>query len=310
MKSLFIPSLLLVASTKLCFSAVSITSASQGGANPWVAVGYQTPADPLKDQQTGGVEADLVGVGSNDVPFLYTLFDDNSTADKTDGTIAFRTRHGGDANSAGFSQVLFIGLELTGDSTVDAFIGVDNQGGSDLYIAAADTTGNNTIASLAIDSGIAIQQISYTDGVDYSWREITGADVTGLPNTSLDLDGDFDSKIAETDYLLSFSLDFNTLVTYADTNLSITIDEDTALRYIVGTSAQPNSFNQDIGGIDDNTRTDLVGGTQVQNLPFSTIGAFTDTITASGVPVVVPEPSTSALLLGSILFSCGFRRRK
>ena len=104
----------------LCSAAItpidSLSSYDNGTGTGWTGIGYADPslADPGGDQQTGGVEGDLVG--SAIIPFFYTAFDNNgTTGNLRDGTISFRTRHGGDSNPAGFGGALSIGIDANGD---------------------------------------------------------------------------------------------------------------------------------------------------------------------------------------------------
>ena len=94
------------------------------------------------------------------------------------------------------------------------------------------------------------------------------------------------------DWYASFLVPFNDVVTYLGALSSpIIIDDTTAMRYIVATSTQVNSLNQDIGGLDGGTNSDT---------PFEDTGTFTPPVDAGGNPM--PEPGTLPLaLLGLFL---------
>ena len=74
---------------------------------------YWSPVAPLgdlvADRQTGGDEVDLVGNAGT--PSFYMAFDGGGTPLLTDGTLAFRARLAGEQTPAGFSSVLFVGMD-------------------------------------------------------------------------------------------------------------------------------------------------------------------------------------------------------
>jgi hypothetical protein len=97
------------------------------------------------------------------------------------------------------------------------------------------------------------------------------------------------------DYYLSFMVPFADIVNYLE-NLPtpINITDTTPLRFVVATSNQENSLNQDLGGIPK-----TFDGAQ----SWETLGGFTQSFSP------VPEPSASFLLLGSLAAGCLRRRR-
>lgn len=283
----------------MAYSAVTVTDLS----TEWNPILYGNTPDAPQDHQTGGAEGDLVG--SMNVPFFYTAFDDGGTDNISDDTLSFRTRHGADENPDGFDGFMYIGIDADGDLVVDAFVGINNQGSnSDIYIATADpNSSNNSVDTLSIGTTTTYVQTSST----YDWRPVTEDDV---PSASLDIDGDLtpnQKNDDSVDYYLSFQISFESLVNVlADEGINLT--QDTALRYIVGTSTQPNSFNQDVGGLD---------GDDDFETPFEDI-VVTDPDTGDPVdpfiPVtptgeMVPEPTSSTFLLLSALFISFIRRR-
>lgn len=280
-------------------SAVTVVDSS----TLWNPIQYGNTPDAPDDHQTGGAEADLVG--SITVPFFYTVFDDANPGDLTDGTLSFRTRHGGDSASSGFDAVLFIGIDADNDFIIDAYVGIDNRGSTnDIFIATAEGGANNSISTLSIGDMTTFSQTSTT----YDWREVNNSDE---PGDSLDIDGDLTAKANDDqiDYYLSFQIDFNTLVQFLEDEAGITgVDQTTGFGYVVGTTSNPNVENQDIGGIDGND-DNFDPDTPFVDLVEEGGGGTSTLTTPTGVPIPIPEPSTSLLLLLGLLSACSIRRK-
>ncbi|MFC4993448.1 PEP-CTERM sorting domain-containing protein [Rubritalea tangerina] len=279
------------------FAALSSIDAPSSA---WNSVSYKSVADDPTDSN-GAQHEELVGTAL--VPFFFTAFDDNSTpSNKTDGTMYFRTRHADADNKGNFSSNLFIGIDANKDFVLDAFVGVNSSGNSnDIFIASPDfSASNDSVNDSKIDRGTETS-VTINPGVNYNWRKLTAADFSD-PTDSLDLDGAQDGS--EDDYYLSFSVNFNTLSSVLSTNTGTTVDEDTALRFVVGTSTQNNSFNKDLGGL--NGSGDF--GTAFSLLPNG--GPVSEQFSATGTPILVPEPTSSMLLASGLLLACGIRRKK
>jgi hypothetical protein len=263
----------------------------------WTAVSYPgLVPDYSDDQQTGGDEGDIVGDALR--PALYVQFDDGGTpGDLTDGNIAFRLRLGAQANPPGFSRFAAVGMDADGNGAVDIFIGVDNSGASDrIEIYQAGTGANTspsttTVSPVPWDPPLSSPYRIDQDATNYSWDPIDATIEPGESNFDLDADGN-------TDYFLSWSVPFNLIVTLLVGTYGISIDEETAVQYVVGTSMQDNALNMDLGGPDD----DVMDPT----LTWPELGAISDPITPSGV--IVPEPSSLALLLAGLLGLAAARR--
>lgn len=252
---------------RLSASLVDVTAPTTS----WTIVKYggSNSSDPIVDQQTGSAEGDIVGNQSH--PSVYTMFGDGNTpTNHTDGTIAFQIRLGADMSPAGFKTAAFVGIDANGDGKLDLFIGVNNSGSKDTVGIWNPGTGAN-ISPNTTSIG-ATPLVSYTPtATNYNWRAVS---LTTDPSvgTATDLDGG-----GQTDYFLGFTVPFNDLVTQL-ASLGITgVDDTTILSYVVATSTQGNSLNQDLNG---------VGKNYDPNATWASLGALADPTTALAA---VPE---------------------
>lgn len=270
----------------LCWasSASAAPIVINGPTTDWTAISYPLLVpDVYNDEQTGDTEADVVGNSSR--PALYMQFDDGGTpGDLTDGNIAFRLRLGAQRNPPGFSRFAAVGMDADRDGALDIFIGVDNSGGGDrIEIYNGGAGGNTSPNTTTLVS--ASTPITYTQtGSNYDWSMINAAIEPGESHFDLDADGN-------TDYFLSWLVPFNDIVTLLSGGPhNISIDENSPVQYVVGTSTQDNALNQDLGGPD--------GGTD-SALTWEELGAVSDPVTPTGV--FAPEPGSLSLLLFGLL---------
>lgn len=226
----------------LSASVVDVTAPTTS----WTIIKYggSNSNDPVVDQQTGSAEGDIVGNQLH--PSVYTMFGDgNTTANHTDGTLAFLIRVGADASPAGFKTAVFVGMDANGDGKLDLFLGVNNSGQKDTVGIWNPGTGANISPSTT--SIVATPLISYTPGAaNYNWAPVS---LTNDPSvgTATDLDGG-----GQNDYFLSFAVPFNDVVTQLS-SLGITgVNDTTMFSYVVATSTQGNSLNQDLNGVGKN----------------------------------------------------------
>ena len=241
----------------------------------WTAITYGgLYPDYYSDQQTGPEDSDIVG--TNGVPAFYTKFDDAGTPDLTDGTLAFRIRISGKSKDY-WENVMFIGMDANLDGALDIFAGLYKNNtvnlyypGSGLNISPNTTTIESAFYSTAVTSS------------NYSFMAVDAVNAPGLPT---DLDG-IPSK-DPTDYFVSFSIDFNQLVTgLAATSIYIT--EETPISFLAATATQQNSLNQDLNGAPkiDQSNSDY---------SWEQLGASATPTSPTGE--VVPEPAMISLIL-------------
>lgn len=259
----------------------------------WTPIAYATLLpDPSDDQATGIPEADIVGDTSN--PALYYRFDDAGTPSTTDGAIAFRVRIGADKDPAGFEHFIGVGLDANLDGALDLFLAVDNSGNPDRVGVFDAGTGANTSPSTTsiVSSALFGYALSASD---YHFGAVNATiDPTA---TSFDLDAD-----GNTDYFVSFVVPFADVVSALSAQGISSFSDAAAMRFVVGSSTQPNALNQDLGGPDGST-------TSTQT--WAQLGAISNTLTAAGGFTPVPEPGTVSLLsLGLLALALGMRGRR
>ena len=255
-----------------------------GPVTDWSAISYPLLVpDYNDDEQTGDTESDIVGNTLRAA--LYLQFDDGGTpGDLTDGNIAFRLRVGAERNPAGFSRFAAVGMDADRDGAIDIFIGVSNSGSGDRIEIYNGGPGANTSPDTTTIVSVSPTPITYSQtSSNYDWSPVDATIEPGESDFDLDADGN-------TDHFLSWLVPFNDIVTHLSNVFGIDIEEDTPVRYVVGTSTQDNALNQDLGGPD--------GGTDSSS-SWEELGAASDPVTPTGV--IVPEPSSLALLLFGLL---------
>jgi hypothetical protein len=271
-----------------------------GSSSNWNSLGANY--DFLNDQQTGDPASDIVGNATN--PGFFTAFDNAGTSSLTDGNLGFRIRlddHGGSTNTIEFGRNLWVGIDADLSGSIDAFLGLNMQGGTNEMGIFSPGSGLNTSPSTTSVASAPTAPYSYTPGVsNYNYREVNFGAVDS-PLTDIGAVGP--GTKAEPDYYVSFLIPFADVAAFLTNamptkfNATTPFTENTPIRYVLGTSTQVNSFNQDLGGIDGQVNSGLT---------WEVLGGFTPTTTPSGVP----ECSASLLaFIGSVL-TFGFRRRR
>lgn len=256
----------------------------------WTAITYTgSNPDPSSDQQTGGGEGDIVGNLSH--PSAYTTFGNAGTPSLTDGTIGFRVRVGADSNPPGFDGALMVGIDANRDGALDLFIGVNNSGSQAIVAIWNPGTGLNISPSTTTIGNTPL--VSYVQtATNYSYTAVT-LSIDPSVGTATDINAD-----GKNDYFLTFSVPFMDVVAQLAARGITGFTEDTPLSYVVATSTQGNSLNQDLNGVPKTYDT---------NASWATLGANSNTISSSGV-YAVPEPGTATLLLSAA--ACGVLRSR
>lgn len=270
------------------FAAISVSSDTDTGG--WVTIGGNY--DYLVDQQTGQAAGDIVGgtggtFNSYDAGF-FVNWDAGNANSNTDGVLGYRVRLDEAGQGNQFNRVLWVGMDADMNGDIDVYFGVDKQGNSSaMGIYGPGTKTNTSPSTTSVDS---VATTSYTiSASNYNYRAVT----TGDGGTSLDITT---STSGDTDYYLSFTINFQDVVNYLNSQ-GISITDASSFRYVLGTSTQHNSFNQDLGNVN--------GGAN-SSTTWEQLGGFSPIMNATGT--VVPEPS--AALLGGLGFIGLLRRRR
>jgi hypothetical protein len=158
--------------------------------------------------------------------------------------------------SKGFGGYFRLGVDANGDGNVDLYYGVDDAGRSTGIMFQNPTGTSNTIGGTTL--GSYYNKVSLTS-TNYNYTSVSG------------------------DGQLTFIVVFSTVQSALST-LGITVDENTYMRYIFGTSTNLNTINQDLYGVNGLSST----------ATFTDSGAFSDYENFRGGRPIVPEPSTYA----------------
>ncbi|WP_035603611.1 hypothetical protein [Haloferula sp. BvORR071] len=279
----------LVSACALIAPAVEAATVSSASSS-WTALAGNY--DYLADQQTGQPASDIVGSGTNGG--FFTTFNNNGSASSTDGTLGFRIRldeADGNKNNPAWSAILWVGIEANGDNAIDVFLGVGMQGSTPVMgIYAPGGQANTSPSTTSIASSATY---SYTrDANNYSYRPVNYLTDGGTTNDATP------STTGDPDYYLSFMMPFADIVGFLKNNKSINITDQSSLRYVVATSTQTNSLNQDLGGVN--------GGVNSAQT-WSQLGGFSQTVNASGN--TIPEPS-SFVMIAPLTLLAALRRRR
>ena len=238
-------------------------------------------ADYFNDEKTGRPESDLVGNGTH--PAAYLKFDNARTPSLTDGTLGFRVRVGSDTPQAGtFDSVLFFGIDGNNDGALDLFVGADNKSGGTKAIKIWDAgTGLNISPNTTTVATPTSQKVYSETSLNFDFSQVS---LTIDPTaTVFDLDAD-----GSTDRFISFSVPFADVVSEMSRLAGIAVNENSSLRYVVATSTQANSLNEDFNGI-----------------PMNFNGALTwEQLGGMSAGLQVPEPGAGVLsVLGLVVLA-------
>lgn len=220
------------------------------GWNPAYAKNNQN--DYLRDQQTGSGSVSQDIVGDATYPSTYIHF--------TDTEIAFRIRvnnidKGTNSTNYIYDGFAFIGMDVDLNGSIDFFMGTYNPSGNNGIIGIYGSNGaltNLGPSSTGIDGKTIFQKPS-NRGVNYSLT-MADSNIDGNP-----------------DYFVSYKLSVSD-ITAALLTKGITFNKSTSFRFITGTAAQDNSFNQDINGMNKSGWTSGINWDQ--------LGVFSPTMSA------------------------------
>ncbi len=246
-----------------------------GPTSEWSGIIYPglTP-DPGDDHSTGQPEADLVG--DNTFAALFNQYDAGALPSTSDDMLAFRLRLGTEKNPAGYSHVALVGMDADLDGSVDMFI-VLNHSGQDSITLYTVGTGANTSPNTTDTVATAY---TYTEtALNFDWSAVSVVNCSEC--TALDLDLDLDG---ENDFFLSFAVPFDDIVAVLALDGITGVTPSTLVSYVIGTSVNPNAYNQDLGGV--------FGDPPTPGTLWSDMGALS--VPAGINPV--PEPGTAMLL--------------
>jgi hypothetical protein len=279
------------------FGAIPLNSPT----TDWTAVPYVGAArtDYLDDEQTGINESDLVGSAPGAAALQTAFYFD------FDGvSIGFRVRVDGDSNPPGYTGAIWVGLMLgTNDDTVDLFAGVINKGPTSqigFYKPGPGANVSPSTTTIVDGSPLYAENISASN---FLWTAVTvgpsGNDPVPGGTANISSGGSKGDK--DNDYFATWVLPFSQLQAAAASlpNGGFTVTSSTPIRFVVGTSEQANSMNQDLNGTSGNTTSAST---------FATLGAVSPVVTASGG--VVPEPAVVGLVAVAVPLVFGMRRRR
>ena len=244
--------------------------------------------DFVNDQQTGSGSLPQDVVGNNNHRAAYLKYDTGTNSGSTsDDYVAFRIRVNGTSDSTnisdGFTSFGFLGADANGDGAIDFFIGAykphaTNGGRIGIYDADG-SAGNTGPSTTGIAGSPTVVYTSSTAGYGDLWR--------------FQVVGDSSNFAIDPDYLLSFQ------ISVADINanlsafgLSTPVGPTTPFRFIVGTAAQDNAFNQDISGVQGFSATD--------SRTWAAMGVLSPSMSLDGAPLnAAPTTSNDSFSIGT-----------
>jgi hypothetical protein len=289
---LFITGFIVLFAASSAFAQILVGSPT----TDWSAIQYTgVVPDFSMDEQATSIDADIVGNSANP-SFYRTFWDGGTQANLIDGEIGFRLRVAGDKNPAGFNGVAYVGVDVTGDGSLDLFLGASTQGGTNLIGIWLAGNGLNTSPSNTTVSSTALYSAPITSS-NFNWSPINSTIDPSV--TNINIDGGSGGGADHTDHFLSFALPFSELVSATANFLPGGITENSLLRFVAATSTQQNSLNQDINGLPR-----IYDGSQ----SWSSLGVLSEPVPAT-TTLSIPEPSAFFSSLGAFLLLFARRRR-
>ncbi|HJV85365.1 MAG TPA: Ig-like domain-containing protein [Noviherbaspirillum sp.] len=271
-----------------------LSTINLAGSTGWVPILVGDNFDPNNDTQSNAADTDLIGNATH--PLLYAAYDDGGTSNTTaDDTMAFRLRIDNPTSPTYFGGVALIGMDANLDGKIDIFFAVDGRNnGQAVRLFDPGTDANvspNTTSTSPLPTGwVASNGIYSFSASNYS---VNAVSASTDPNWSGSADLGVDGK---TDVFVSFKIPFTDIATVLSkasptdrngnpgprgtTGIS-GFTKDTVVRYVAMTQTQTGPINGDIGG---------VGASYDKNATFSSLGAFSDSMSPSN-----PVPAATTL---------------
>lgn len=231
--------------------------------------------DPFKDPQAGSAGLDLIGDADN--PLFYTAFDDKGTDTVTDDEIGFRVRIGNVATDKDFSSVFLVGIDADADGDLDLFLSADGRGPSPAVTIWAPGSGTNDSPNTTSIVDPSDQIVTTFSSANFALTAVSATSDPNVTDTDIGDDGKVDNFVSFKLAFSDFQGELSRITGFAGSTsggVSINIDKDTPLRYVVMTLTQENAINGDIGGLN---------GGNSSTSTFESLGIFSETLTASNV---------------------------
>jgi len=223
--SMIFPSLLAVSAP---VSAETWTLSGNGSG--WKAVyPSNNQNDYLQDQQTGSGSVSQDIVGDDTYPSTYMRFTDDELA------IRIRVSNANGNGSYEFKNFAFVGVDADLNGSVDFFLGAYNP------------TGNNGRLGIYGSNGAYANTGPSTTGI--SGKPILSFKPVQDVNYAIAPTGDGSRFNGDDDYFVSFKFSVAD-ISAALAQKGMTFNASTPFRFMTGTAAQDNAFNQDLNGMD------------------------------------------------------------
>lgn len=221
-----------------------------------------------------------------------------------------------DGEAKGF---FYVGLDITGDGSLDYFIEHGGAGGQQISIPRAGA-GSNSPGSITLGDTLFSEDAVKFDGSNTSTANSYFETVETI-DPGLTGDGTYDpydlddggKKQGDLDRFLTFKLDFQDFIDVVQSDAENGLvdsgfelfDESFALQMLIVTSQNGNNTNSDFGGIDDNNADPNIPFND-PNDPNGGSGGLSLGVDPGGT--VIPKRGTLMLLLG-IMAGIALRRR-
>ena len=278
----------------------------------WKLASGASIIDTQADQQTGLLQGDFMGIAAGTPGYSTTPANAVASAMVTAGTIGgvahlvFRYRmtdYNGTKTYVGSTLSVGIGFKtLSGPGVTTIYATVDSgTAGNRLFFQGGGTGLNDGPSTTTLDAGAfagnpysKVSPLLLTTDTNWSYLKVSDLGETNYDRTTV-------SKI-DANSFATFAIKLSDLqaATRALTgNAGFTLDYGTEMAFVGWTSTQTQSINQDINGTPG-----------ISTASWSSMGAFTDYVDATGKKPVVPEAAT-VLQVGALLLAWfGYRWRR